>query len=58
VSADLAVSPLRRTAMQFVRRSLWGLALVGGLLLAIGLIIGVDRPGGVVFVSVETSVLE
>jgi hypothetical protein len=43
--------------MQFIRRSLWGLALVGALLLVVGLRIGVDRPGGVVFVSIATSVL-
>jgi hypothetical protein len=57
MSADLGVSPLRRTAMQFVRRSLWGLAVVAGLLLAIGLLIGVGRAGGVVLVSVATSLL-
>lgn len=43
--------------MQFARRSLWGLAVLGTLLLAVGLLIGVDRAGGIVFVSVATSVL-
>ena len=43
--------------MQFVRRSLWGLALIGALLLVLGLRIGVDRAGGVVLISIATSVL-
>jgi hypothetical protein len=43
--------------MQFARRSLWGMALVAALILIIGLRVGVDRPGGVVLVSVSTSLL-